>query len=246
MPDPDPACLERMTAAVVEAAAQARNDARPAEIAWTAADARGVGGNRHDPRGPTDPEAGVLGIRAFGSWRAVVLVYGMHPTVLHEDSTLVSGDFPAFARQHIQEALGSSTTVLYHTGPAGDQSPRHCVQGQTLAEAERLGRQLGAAVLTRLGHLTFHKSVRLSGAIRAVALPRRTLPSCEEAERQLQAARACHEALRQAGAARAELRTAEVSVFGAEGALRLARARESGELDRFLAAAQPLDRKSVV
>jgi hypothetical protein len=29
------------------------------------------------------------------------IIYGMHPTVLHEDSRLVSSDFFHFTRQHI-------------------------------------------------------------------------------------------------------------------------------------------------
>ena len=68
----------------------------------------------------------------------------MHPTVLHEDSTLVSGDFPAMTRQYLQEhVLGADCPVLYHTGPSGNQSPRHVTRANTFDEAERLGGLLG-------------------------------------------------------------------------------------------------------
>ncbi len=71
---------------------------------------------------------------------AAMLVCSMHPTVLHEDSTLISGDFPAMTRQYLQEhVLGKDCPVLYHTGPCGNQSPRHVTKANTFDEAERLG-----------------------------------------------------------------------------------------------------------
>src|SRR5581483_6930923 len=108
--------------------------ARPAEIGLTVARAEGVGTNRHDPCGPADPEVPFLVARAAGGGApiAALLVYGMHPTVLHEDSTLVSGDFPHFTRRYLQERLlGPDCPVLYHIGAAVDQSPRHVTRGNT-------------------------------------------------------------------------------------------------------------------
>ena len=124
MPTPDPVYLKYCEDQIVAAALDAQHQAQPAELAWTTADARGVGGNRHSPDGPTDPEVGVLAVRSAGKLLAVTLIYGMHPTVLHEDSTLVSSDFPHFARLHLQEKLGRDLVVLYHTAPCGNQSPR--------------------------------------------------------------------------------------------------------------------------
>ena len=46
--------------------------------------ARGVGGNRHSLDGPTDPEVGILAVRVSGKLAAVALIYGMHPTVMHD------------------------------------------------------------------------------------------------------------------------------------------------------------------
>ena len=89
----DPAYLALIDKQIVAAAREAQQRSQPAELAWTTADARGVGGNRHFPDGPTDPEAGVLAVRVAGKLIAVSVLYGMHPTVMHEDSTLISGDF---------------------------------------------------------------------------------------------------------------------------------------------------------
>lgn len=241
MPPPDPNCLSFIEEQVVEAAREAKRRARPAALGWTQADARGVGGNRLRAEGPTDPAAGVLAVQVDGRPIAVAVSYGMHPTVLHEDSALVSSDFPGYARRQLQEELGHDLVVLYHTGPAGDQSPRHFVQAQTFAEAERLGRRLGKAVLARLPGLQCRGDIVLAGAIQAVALPRRTLPSPIEAEQALAAARARYDQLQRQGQGGAARRTAEVDVFGAEGAVRLAQAQAEGEIDRRLARYAPFE-----
>ncbi len=77
----------------------------PAELAWTSADGTGVGGNRLSEDGVTDPECGILMIRSSCDHKiiAMALNYGMHPTVLHEDSTLISADFPCYARRHLHQ-----------------------------------------------------------------------------------------------------------------------------------------------
>ena len=241
MPPPDPAYLRFCEEQIVQTARDAKANARKAELAWTNADACGIGGNRHSPTGPTDPDVGILAVRAAGKLLAVAIIYGMHPTVLHEDSTLISADFPYYTRRHLQEALGDQLVVLYHTGPAGDQSPRYHVQSQTFAEAERLGRQLGAAVLPRLENMVFQGGVRLAGALQPVDFPRRQFPGVMEAEKVLARYRAEHERLQTTGAAPAEVRTAEVAVFGAEALLRLARAQESGEIDQRLGRYRPFE-----
>ena len=76
-----------------------------------------------------------------------MLVCSMHPTVLHEDSTLVSGDFFGMARLYLQQhALDEDCPVLRHMGPSGNQSPRHVTKANTFEEAQRLGDILGKAV----------------------------------------------------------------------------------------------------
>src|SRR5439155_26798702 len=113
---------------IVQCACRAVEKPKPAEAGLAIADATGVGTNRRDPNGPKDLDVPVLVVRDAESHApmSAMLVCCMHPTVLHEDSTLISGDFPALARQRLQRtALGEDCAVLYHTGPAGNQSPRH-------------------------------------------------------------------------------------------------------------------------
>jgi hypothetical protein len=241
VPLPDDAYLRLLSDRVVEAAAAAAGRTVAAEIAWTSADARGVGGNRHTAGGPTDPEVGILAVRARGGGQllAAVLVYGMHPTVLHEDSRFVSADFPHYTRQHLRERFGGELSVLYFMGPSGNQSPRFFVNGQTFVEAERLGRQLGQAVAERLDRLApaeFRGEGRLQGVIRRVELPARDVPTVEEAEAILARCQAQYRRLQEHGAAPAEVRTAECAVFGAEGTLTLARLDERGAIVQALLA----------
>jgi neutral ceramidase len=220
----------------------------PAAIAWTVADALGVGGNRRDPAGVTDPQCGVLAVRQATGDKliAVATIYGMHPTVLHEDSKLVSADFPHYTRLCVQEAFGRDVVACWFTGPEGDQSPRHFVNGQTFAEAERLGRRLGVAVtgaLEAIAASACEASPALAGKLQAVDLPQRALPSIEAARKQLDEYRGNYEHLKAAGAPRADVRTAECAVFGAESAVGFAERHD--EIARWKAANLPVEVQAV-
>jgi hypothetical protein len=229
--------LEQLHQGIIEAAVAAHSAAEPARLAVTSAIAVGVGGNRLDPNGVFDSEVGLMAIQRQrdNRWLALNLIYGMHPTVLHEDSRLVSSDFPHFTRWQIAEAFPDLTT-LYHLGPCGNLSPRHHVKAQTFAEAERLGRRLGASVERSLRSLTpddFCDELKLAATLREVELVPNSFPSIAEAEVSLHQARERHEQLTRSGAPRAELRTAECVIFGCEEALTLAQAQASGELEKW-------------
>jgi len=245
VPPPDLDYLHRVKERAVESAIQAAKKAEPAELAWTRAQVIGVGGNRLDPSGVTDPEAGILAVRAVGGGPLLALaaIYGMHPTVLHEDSTLVSSDFPHYTREELKERFNAGLTVVYHNGACGNQSPRFFTRGQTFAEAERLGRALGGAIggaVEKLAKESFRAHVPLRALLRAVELPRRQLPSVRAAEQQFQQCRSDYQRLKVARGESAALRTAECAVFGAEGARVLARLEEAGEIEKTLAAWRPV------
>ncbi|HEY3377996.1 MAG TPA: neutral/alkaline non-lysosomal ceramidase N-terminal domain-containing protein [Armatimonadota bacterium] len=237
VPPVDDAYLAWLVDALVAAAVEAAETPHDAALAWASADARGVGSNRLSPDGVTDPEAGVLAVRTRGgAWLALASIYGMHPTVLHEDSTHISGDFPAFTRQHLREALGEHLVVLYHNAPCGNQSPRYAVTAQTFAEAERLGRLLGERILTavrRMGADDFSRDILLAGRLGSMAPIPRAMPSVAEAESLLRERVAEFARLCADGAGHGPVRTAECAVFGAEETLVLAQAQATGELARI-------------
>lgn len=230
-----PLDLEYMNFAMtetVEAAVNAWRNREAAEAAWTTADVRHLaGGNRIDSNGPEDPEAGLLLLRRLSdkSPIAVLSIYGMHPTVLHEDSTLISSDFIAFARREIETAL-PGVGVVYLNGVCGDQSPRRSVKAQTFAEAERLGCALGGRMAEALKKSTgFSSDLSLAATRATIELEGKIFPPVREAEAGLTAARSRYEHLKASGAGRAQIRTAECTVFGAEEVLTLAKSELTGD-----------------
>lgn len=244
VPSFDPAYLAHCVERMAVAAERAVTGARPAEIGLAVAEVEGVGSNRHDPTGPTDPEVPVLVARASATGDPIgcLLVYGMHPTVLHEDSTLVSADFPYFTRRFLRDGtLPADCPILYHQGAAGNQSPRHVTRANTFAEAERLGNVLGAAVATALTGIRFLSSVSIACLSEKLELESRSMPTVPAAEEALAAKLAHIEKLRSQGAPRQEVRTAECDCFGGEETLELARAATDGRLAASRAVCQPAE-----
>jgi hypothetical protein len=242
VPGTDPAYLRQLEDGIVAAGVAAWRNARPTQLGLAVAHVSGVGTNRRDPAGPRDPEVPVLIARAPDGIVACMLVYGMHPTVLREDSTLVSADFPGMARRYLQQhVLGEGCPVVYHIGPAGDQSVRYSVQANTFSEAERLGERLGRAVAGAIPSLQVIDAVPITAAQAFVDLPRRTFPPLAEAARLVDVAAERLAGLRQAGAPWREVRRAEIDWFGAEETLTLARAAQDGRLEAVYRACLPAE-----
>jgi neutral ceramidase len=244
VPKADPGYFRRLEDGIAAAAVQAVHGARPAEVGVTIADGSCVGTNRHDPAGPSDPNVPVLAVRdrETSVYLAAMVVCSMHPTVLHEDSTLVSGDFPAMARQYLQEkALGKECPVIYFTGPSGNQSPRHITKSNTFAEAARIGGSLGSSVAKAIESLTFTSNIALECSRKLIELPPRDFPAIEEARARLEEAAARLEGRRRSGADARPVRTAECDWFGAEETLFLAQAAAAGRLKQAVASVMPAE-----
>ncbi|MCX7018278.1 MAG: neutral/alkaline non-lysosomal ceramidase N-terminal domain-containing protein [bacterium] len=237
VPRPDLDYLSLLEERIVESCVAAVRCAKAAEAAFCVAQVRGTGTNRHDPAGPADPETPVLLVRSVetGESIACMAVHAMHPTVLHEDSRLVSGDFTGLARQHILDALGAQTAFLLHNGASGNQSPRHVTRGNTFDEAQRLGRILADGIIGAAAGANFTADVPIQ-SVQAIIrdLTRREFPSDAEAMRGLEEAKARLDGLCASGAPRPEVRTAECDLFGAEETVALSRAADDGVLDRIV------------
>lgn len=247
VPPVDTAFLDHMANAIIDAGTAAIRNARAAEIGLAPADATGIGTNRHDPAGAADLQVPVLAVRAAddASHIALMLVCSMHPTVMHEDSRLVSADFPGMARRFLQaQAVGTDCAVLHHTGCAGNQSPRHVTRANTFAEAERLGGVLGAAVQKVLADIEFSSDLDVDAVTTELNPPRREFPSEAVAEAELAARRERFETLTQTGPA-TEARTAECDVFGAEERLALIRVAAGGGLEPTYAECTPAEIQAV-
>ncbi len=234
--NPDSDYMQQLTLGIVDAVKEAMAALEPAELAAASVQVDGVGCNRIDPFGPYDPEAGLLVARrkADRSVLGIQMVYAMQPTVLHEDSTLVSADFPGYARQHIEAAFPGSR-VIYLNGFCGNLSPRYHVKSHTFEEAERLGVRLGEFVqpaVEQLADAEYQGELSVSAQQMHAPLIPREYPSVFEAESQFKKARRAFEWLRAEGSDPGALRTAECAVFGAEEMLRRARAQSTGTLQQ--------------
>jgi neutral ceramidase len=242
VPLPDPEYMELFTRAIIEAAVAAKNAAVPARLAITRTEAHGVGRNRHSPDGPADHEVGLLYAKRPDSGAAIglLLIYSMHPTVLHEDSKLVSSDFPHYTRAVIEEKF-PGVTVVYHNGTSGNQSPRYEVFGQTFDEAERMGRSLGSAVVSALKALRetdFLHDAKIAAARELVTLPVRKLPTLPAAERNLARDQAKYDRLKAEGAEHGPVRTQECVLFGKQFVVRILR---SGKFEEMLKRYRPTE-----
>lgn len=238
---PDPAYLEMLEDGMVAAAELARQRANPGRIGLAVAVCPDIGTNRRDPGGPSNPRVPVLLACTLTDETpvAAMFVSSMHPTVLHGDSTLISGDFPAMARQYLQRHVLDPCPILIHTGPSGNLSPRHVTRANTFEEAERLGTLLGRAIEQALQRIELQAQVRIRHQRALVDLPPKPIPPVAEAARRLVKARARLEALRRARAPREIVRTAEVDWLGAEACVALARAAETGRLEGARKACMP-------
>lgn len=244
VPKADVDYLQFLEDGIVEAGIKAYQSASPAQIGLAAADGSATGTNRRDPAGPADPQVPVLAVRSSDGAKtiALMLVCSMHPTVLHEDSTLVSGDFPGLTREYLQTNLvGKDCPVLHHTGPSGNQSPRRVVRANTFEEATRLGQALGKSVADALAKISYTSDIEIRTRRSFVNLPRKSFPSAEEAEQKLHAAVERLEHLRNTHAPHAEVRTAECDWFGAEETLTLARAEAEGRLQDVAESCMPAE-----
>lgn len=245
VPKADSDYLAQAVQAMVEAGCAAVKAAVKAEAGITVVQADGIGTNRHDPSGPADPEVPVLVVRAADGHRtlACMVVYAMHPTVLHEDSTLISADFPFFTRRYLRATgvVPAACPILYHNGASGNQSPRHVTRANTFTEAERLGEKLGATVADGIRSLTFSTAwpIRICGV--ELELLARELPTVADAQLAAKQVRARFDALRTANAPRPEIRTAECDWFGAEKTVVLASAAANGRRDAAIKRCSPAE-----
>lgn len=180
---------------------------------------QGVGGNRRDPLGIADPEVWTAGIQDMqGKWRACLVKYALHPTLLHAESTVVSADYPGYIRDHFSSAIPGMVT-LFAQGTSGNQSTRYFRTGQTFEEARRIGHAIGAEAERVLNGLKLSSDIRLSVRSAEAKLSLRRLPPRAAAEMLVEEAARHLNAARVAGRPYIELQNAELNLFGAENTL---------------------------
>jgi hypothetical protein len=145
----------RLRQTLVEVVTAAIADLRPARLeqgkgtAGFAMNRRVYRGERVDfgenPIGPVDRDVPVLRVAAAdGAARAVLFGYACHgTTIAGDDFYLVSGDYMAYAREHIEAAVPGAQ-ALYLTGCGADSNPSP--RGK-LMYAQQHGLELAGAVM---------------------------------------------------------------------------------------------------
>jgi neutral ceramidase len=266
VPPPDQEYVDYLVKQVINTAVKAASNPEPVSVEFSLGNAEGIGTNRRRPDGPSDLSVPVFLLRRNGGDPlACMFVYSMHPTVLHEDSTLISADFPGMARKYLQKQVFSASApvpeapapaalpvpapapapapvpTLMLMGASGNQSPRHVTKANTFAEAARIGEILGKAVASAISHAAPIPSPHLTVRHKPVDLPRKTYPSITEARERLQQSAARLKKLQKAGTHPQETRTAECDWFGAEEILTLARLNEEGKLEETYRSILPAD-----
>ena len=244
VPKPDEKYVQLMENGIVKAATKAFKNGCNAKLGLAIADDTGIGTNRRNPQGPADHNVPVLVVKSLDDKNiACMLVCSMHPTVMHEDSKLISADFPGFTRIYLQEnVLGKDCPILHHTGPSGNQSPRHVTKSNTFDEADRIGRILGKAVEKVLPAIKFNSDIKLETRQKLIAdMPRKTFLTVAEAKAKLEKVVKKLEHMRNTNAPSQETRTVECDWFGAEESLTLAKADQDGTLEKAYQSCLPAE-----
>lgn len=202
---------------------------------------QGVGGNRRSPDGPSDPSVNVLGVKdASGAWRACLVCYTLHPTLLHGESTLVSADYPGYVRESLMKTF-PGINVLFAQGTSGNQSSRYFRTGQTFGEARRIGIAIGDEAGRVLSDLQMRNDLELAMQSTEMQPELRKYPSRCEAERNVEATKAETERLNVENAPYIERRNAELRLLGAEDILGYIQLNERGIRPDLLADELPLE-----
>ena len=183
--------VDGLIAKITEIIAQAKREAFDAAFtsgtAMCGAEA-GVGGNRRIPGGPHDPLVSVMAVRDDkGVVRGIFVNYTLHPTFIHEWSTVCTADYPAYVRMQLNE-LEKDAVIGFSQGASGNQSSRYYRQGENFDEAERVGRVLGKAAYTVLQKAEWVEDLDIRSAGMELEIPVRDFGTEEELEAILGAA----------------------------------------------------------
>lgn len=191
--------MERLAAALAEAVRVARKGWQPARIGVGSGRVSGIGVNRRTADGrPVDEEVGIIKVDTpDGRTRGALINYACHPTVLGPDNLLVSGDFPAFAVDRIEQRLGDGGFAMFANGAQGNISMGHSSElsaigvitpGRTFERAAALGHRLGDAAMEALANVATRTDPVLAVAQESLDLRFNTYPAPTEAAAALRAA----------------------------------------------------------
>jgi hypothetical protein len=122
--------------------------------------------------GTIDPQIGLLRLnREDGSPLAVLYNFACHP-IMNPPSKGSSADYPGFASQVIEDALGGGAMAFFIQGCGGDINPIRYKEVSRPADAEPLGALLGARVLAAVRKIESKPTPALRVRREVISLPR--------------------------------------------------------------------------
>jgi neutral/alkaline ceramidase-like enzyme len=212
--------MERLAAAIEEAVAGAWQRRTLARVGVGSGRVSNIGRNRRTADHlPVDDEVGIVKVASpDGQTRAVLINHACHPTVLGPDNLLMTGDFPVFAIERIESALGAGSFAMFVNGAQGNISMGHSSElsaigvitpGRTFARAEELGNRLGDAVLGALPPIPVFDDLPLAHERRTIYLPFKTYPPPSQTAAALVEAASALETLERDGARSEEVGAAK-------------------------------------
>ena len=191
---------------------------------------QGVGGNRRSPHGPVDTDVCVIAIKDEQEVvRGIYANYALHPTVIHEDSDVVTADFSGYTRMYIKQVYPDAELV-YSQGASGDQSSRYFRQGQSFDEAKRIGFEIGKAAKKVLDNMVYSKKYNLSVSWTEMLIKTRKVPSLDLMKQQVDNYKREYERLKANGASYIEVQNANLKYLGAEDLMHFSDANKAGKL----------------
>lgn len=156
---------------------------------------QGVGGNRRFPGGPHDPLVSVVAIRdEKKTVRGVMVNYTLHPSFIHEWSTVCTADYPAYVRMQVAE-YAPQAAMGFAQGASGNQSSRYYRNGESYDEAERVGRAIGAAACQVLENGSWEQSPVICAAHTELPVELRSFGTEEDLEEKVAQCKEKYEAL---------------------------------------------------
>ena len=191
--------MDRLAEAIAACVAAAWRERFPARVGVGCGRVQGLGINRRSPsQQPVDEEIGIIKVEdTEGRTRAVLINYACHPTVLGPNNLLVTGDFPAFALEHIEKALGPDGFAMFVNGTQGNISMGHSSElsaigvitpGRTFERAAEIGRRLAEATFSALPEIETEALPVLAAASVSLDLPLKKYLPVEETARALREA----------------------------------------------------------
>lgn len=155
----DKAIVDRLTAAILQAIAQAERQARPAQLGFASLDAGALVYNRLlGDKGGLDQQLRLLKISQQNGETALLCTFAAHATCLPAAHTAISGDYPGALVQELEKLPGISFAA-FSAGAVASHGP--AAPGEGFAKVEGMARGLGQLVAARYNQMEMQVPMQL-------------------------------------------------------------------------------------